>query len=283
MIETDDIFEVAKRQFFIDKFVPALEDWKRKNKGKGGTQEAFARMIDVHKNMIGQYKTGDAYPREDTLKAIIKVLGVDDDYFTLKTETEFYKYSPKYMTDIGENKILPYCEEIGLDPKFLSAISDIIGESLGDHFPFWTPIILNPHLFCDLENKYIRPDPVKYWSNSAEMEESVKMFQIEVTKKQGDSEIKKKITLTPPDLRFLKDVQEEVKDFVGYLFLKRKKELKEESEEASRRAYVPVSGGGWMLKMLKAEDRNSIDKYFKDYVDREAASGEERRTEDGDN
>lgn len=279
MTENTGIQEVKKREFFVKKFVPKLEEWKKDNKDKGGTQKAFAKMIGVSEDMIKAYKSGETYPRDKTLKEIRRVLGVPDDYFTPTTEKELYEYSQDFMTDIGENKILPYCEEIGLDPQFLVVVSKLIGESLGDQFPFWTPIILNPNYFSDLENRYIRPDPLRYWSDSAEMKPDIKMFQIEAKKNGSDK--KKLLTLTDPDLLFLRDVQNEVRDYVEFLFLKRKKELKKEGEEASRKAWIPVPNGGYALKTLTADERNSIDRYFKNYPDQKAKK-EERREEDGD-
>ena len=263
MIKTDDIFEIAKRQFFIDKFVPKLEEWKDANKGKGGTQKAFASLIGVTENMIGQYKTGDAYPNEKRLKRIISALGVPDDYFTPKTQSELFQYSPEYVSNIGSNKIAPYCEEIGLNTQFLQTVRSLIGDDLGDQFPFWTPIM--QRMTLDTHNSYSRPDPVEFWNNSAEMKPEVKMFQIEVPAK--DDSGNKRLTLTSPDLLFLRDVQEEVVNYVEFLFYKRKKELKEECEEASRKALIPLQNGGSGTKPLSADELNEIDKYYSDYVD----------------
>ena len=288
MTEKEDIFEKAKKQFFADKFNQAFDEWKKKNKGKlieGTTQKAFASMVKVSEDMIKAYKTGESYPREATLKRIISVLGVPDDYFTMKTDDERYKYSPEFMSDIGENKILPYCDEVGLDPRFLMIVRDLFGESLGDQFPFWTPLIRNPKLLCELNDIYIRPDPVDFWSGSAEMKPDVKMFQIEV-KKQDNTDEKKRITLSYSDLLFLRDVQNEVRDYIEFLFLKRKKELLKECEEASKRALTPLKNGGYSINQLKAEDLNEIDRYCDRYVDSkiqiEIRRDKKRRGEDGD-
>lgn len=283
MTEKNDIFEKAKKQFFSDKFNRAFDEWKKKNKGKlieGTTQKAFASMVKVSEDMIKAYKTGETYPREATLKRIISVLGVPDDYFTMKTDDERYKYSPEFMSDIGENKILPYCEEIGLDPRFLMTVRDLFGEDLGDQFPFWTQLIRNPNLLCDPSELYIRLDPVDFWSSSAEMKPDVKMFQIEVRKQDG-SDNKKLITLSYSDLLFLRDVQDEVRDYIEFLFLKRKKELRTECEEASKRAQIPLSNGGYELIQLRAEDLNEIDKYCDRYVDSKVKTVIKRRSRNG--
>ena len=281
MIENNDIFEKAKRQFFVDKFVPALDEWKEKNKDKGGTQEAFAKLIGVSENMIKKYKSG-VIPREETLNRIITAFGVPDDYFVPTTKTERYKYSPEYMTDLGETEILPYCEEIGLDPKFLRVISDLIGESLGEQFPFWTPITINPinTWFFNPDNMYRRPDPVEFWSSSAEMQPDIKMFQIEAKKRDG-SEEKKRITLSYSDLLFLRDVQDEVRDYIEFLFLKRKKEMKKECEEACQRAQTKLPDGGTSVGQLKAEELNKIDKYCSRYVDNKVKNEKIRRKKNG--
>lgn len=282
MIETKDALEKAKREFFISKFVPKLEDWKRKNKDKGGTDKAFALLIGVDKNMIPQYKKGDAYPRPETLKKIIQVLGVPEDYFTPTTKDELFQFSPDYMNDIGENKILPYCEEVGLDPQFLVVMSHLFGESLGDQFPFWTPMMVNvPNWFKDRKSVYKRPDPLDFWNSSAEMTSDVKVFQIEVKEKDGSGN-KKRLTLTYPDLLFLRDVQDEVRDYVEFLFIKRKKALQSECEEASRRAQSPTEDGGVSLRSLKGEELNEIDRYYSDYVDNKVSFELKRRRKDGD-
>ena len=279
MTENNGIQEIKKREFFVKKFVPKLEEWKKNNKDKGGTQKAFAKMVGVSEDMIKAYKSG-VYPREKTLENIKRVLGVPDDYFTPTTEKELYEFSQGYMTDVGENKLLPYCEEIGLDPQFLVIISSLIGEDLGDQFPFWTPIDRTREVFPEECQFFKHIDPMIFWSNSAQMAPEVEMFQIEVKNKNDDTKENKLLTLSFPDLRFLRDVQDEVRDYVEFLFLKRKKELKREGEEASRRALVPLSGGGKGFKGVSPEDLNEIDKYFSNYVEK-IPNSNERREKDG--
>jgi len=283
MTDNNGVQEIKKREFFVKKFVPKLDEWKKNNKEKGGTQKAFAKLIGVSEDMIKAYRTGEAYPREKTLKEIRRVLGVSEDYFTPTTEKELYEYSQGYMTDIGENRILPYCEDIGLDPQFLVVISHLIGESLGDQFPFWTPISMSAKTLFRLEDRkmYDRPDPFVFWSDSAEMDPDLKMFQIEITG-SDDKKEKKRLTLSDPDLRFLRNVQDEVRDFVEYLFHKRKKELRREVEEASRRSVSQIEGGGESHRKLTGEELNEIDKYYSGYDRKSDQKHIEGRNEDGD-
>lgn len=279
-------------------FTPKLIDlynkrWKSEKKSQKAFAEAMNALYEKYDirdrsgeeqrtcthQQVSQWLNG-TFPDDENLRCICEILGVDPEHFTSPTEDELYKFSSDYMTDIGENKILPYCEEVGLDPHFVVVISDLFGEDLGEQFPFWTQLIRNPKLLCDPSELYIRPDPVDFWSSSAEMKPDVKMFQIEVKNQNGSDETKR-ITLSYSDLLFLRDVQDEVKEYIEFLFLKRKKELQKECEEASKKAQIPQPNGGYALVQLKAEDLNKIDKYCDRYVDNRVKIEIRRRKKDG--
>lgn len=277
-------------------FTPKLIDlYNKRWKAKKKSQKAFAKAMNAlyekydirdrsgkeqricTHQQVSQWLNG-TFPDDENLRCICEVLGEKPEYFTSATETELYKFSQTFMTDVGEDKILPFCEKIGLDPQFLLTLSNMFGESLGDQFPFWTPIRNNPN-WLDFDNPYMRPDPLNFWSSSAKMDTDVKMFQINAKNEEGTEKL---LTLSGVDILFLRDVQNEVVNYVEYLFHKRKKELRDECDEASHRAMKPNPNGGTSIIRLSFDEIKTIDKYFNEYADIMSKEGEERREEDGD-
>ena len=264
-----DVFERQKRKFFAEKFKVALTRWKEDNKDKGATDEAFARMIDVHKNMIPKYKKSDddkngAYPEKKTLKAMCRVLGVPDNYFTPTTEDELYKWDGDYMTSLLETNGVKYCKEIGLDLVFLNGMKRMFGEEFGDVFPRWTKIEhkskYNP--FKD-HNPYQRAD-VSFISPSAQVEGELDVFQFKVDV-DGES---RNIVFGQGDLRFIKEVQDKTKEYIEFLFAQRQKDMEKEVSELNRRYWKPNGKGALVGTDCKADDFNEVDKYRNiDYAD----------------
>lgn len=258
-----DIFEKQKRKFFAEKFKDALDKWKIRNKDKGGTDEAFARMIGKSKNMIPRYKKSDdekigAYPEDKTLKKMCSVLGVPENYFTPTTEDELYKWDSDYMTSVLETHAVKYCKEIDLDLIFLSGMKRIFGEEFGDVFPKWTPISrkANRNLFED-NDPYCRAD-VSVLSQSAQVGHELDVFQFRV---DADGETRN-IIFGEGDLRFIKEVQDKTKEYIEFLFSQRCKEMAREVDEANKRYWKPnPNGEGFESDYLKYDELNEIDKF----------------------
>lgn len=281
-------FSVYTKETFTPKLVELYnQKWKSEKKSQkdfAKEMNALYEKYDIRDRSGEEYRTcthqqvsqwlNGTFPDDENLRCICEVLGVDPEHFTSPTEKELYKFSQHFMTKIGETRLLPYCEEVGLDPQFLVTVGNLLGEGFGDQFPFWAPIGMNAKTLFRSEDRrlYDRPDPLKFWSDSAEMKPDVKMFQIEV--KEEGSDKKKLLTLTDPDLRFLKDVQDEVINYVGYLFHKRKDELRSEAEEASRRS-VSHEDGKEVHRKLKADELNEIDRYYKGYIDKDQSKSEQ--------
>lgn len=239
----------ARKKFFAKRFTVALEEWKRKNKEKGGKsdlQKSFALMIGVTDNMIPQYKSGKSYPRRGTIENIIKVLGVPDDYFTPTTHDELYEGSSEFITELGRRHV-EFSEEIGLDLNMVKALHSLLDwDTL---FPQYSPII---EYRTDLLPEYKRQSD---FAESAPIDPSLDFLQIE---RDGQT-----LTLHRCDLAYLKEVQDKVVELVEFLFYKRHGEMEKEVEEVNRRTHLKTTDGGEAFRPIHKDEMFEIDRFAK--------------------
>ena len=260
-------------EFFVERFKGFYADWKKKD--KQNTQGKFARQIceirnrktgekcPVTNSYVSEWLRGKWFP-EQYIPEIAEVLGVKEEDFYFQTHDEFYKFSSEYMTKLGRGEISQFCNEIGLDLRFLYIIRELIGSDFDSIFPTWTPLQKNPNFMSD--RTYTRR-PVSVWSESAEMDEDVRVLQYEVEVQENGETKRKLIPFTRPDLRFLKDIQTDVLDYIEFLMMKRSKDLIRESEEASRLSQRKTKNGEIALIPLTANELNQVDKYCNEYTD----------------
>ena len=260
--------------FFVKQFDKFFKEWKDQDRKKN-TQGEFARQIceirkqktgeqcPVTNSYVSEWARGKWFP-DQYLPEIAEVLGVKEEEFFFQTHDDFYKYSSEYMTKVGRDEISQFCDDIGLDLRFLYIIRELIGSDFDDMFPTWTPLHQNPDLFS--EDKYIRRDRT-IWSESAEMDPDVRVLQY-IMRYEEDGETKEKlIPFTHQDLRFIKDVQNKVVDYIEFLMMKQGKDLKREAKKATNRSQTKLKNGGIAFRPLNAEELNEIDTYCNEYVD----------------
>jgi len=261
-------------EFFVKRFNEFFSEWKKKD--KKNTQGEFARQIckirnqktgeqcPVTNSYVSEWSRGKWFP-DQYIPEIAEVLGVNEEDFYFQTDDEFYKLSSEYMTKLGRGEISQFCDEIGLDLRFLYIIRELIGSEFDSAFPTWTPLQRDPdplrrdpdHLRDQI---YIR-SPLTFWSGSAEMDEDVRVLQHEVEVEEDGDQKRRLIPFSREDLRFLKDVQTDVMDYIEFLMMKRKKDQIREAEEASRRSRIPLKDGGIEVRDLSADALNQIDPY----------------------
>lgn len=258
------IWTKQRDEFFKNKFNEFFEEWKKQ--GKGNTQGEFARQIceirnkktgekcPVTNSYVSEWARGKWFP-DQYISEIAEVLGVKEEDFFFQTRDEFYKLSSEYMTKIGRGEMSQFCDEIGMDLQFLYIIRKLIGSDFENMFPTWTPLQKNPNLMLD--QTYIRPT-ANVWSASAKMDDDVRVLQHEIETEEGEQKL---IPFTRPDLRFLKEIQTNVLDYIEYLMLKRSKDLIREAEEASKRSRNKLPNGDIEIRPLTPEELNQIDKY----------------------
>lgn len=266
-------------------FPEQLKNWceNEKKEGRKGTQYEFAKKCEVDGSRVTDWKTGRQGIPYSYLDKICEVLGVSEDVYYPTTHDDLYKYSSEYMTSVGENRYIPLCEEIGLDIDFLYIIKKILGSEFEEKFPIWTPLVRGlpvkeinslEHIQKMFTNFDYRHADLSILSESARMGKGedafpLNTFQTEVEVEIDGEKERRLITMSRADLKFLLDVQEEVKDYIKFLFWKRRKEMKREEEEATRRTRIVSPNGTEQFRALSAEELNEIDKYFKGYVDSE--------------
>lgn len=253
-----DIWEQNKRAFFSDRLQSALKEWK--DKGNGRTQSVFARMVEISDNMVTRYKKGEQYPSDKTLEKICKVLDKPKDYFVPTTKEELYKNSPLYMTKLGKSHA-DFAETIGLDLDFLKGLHDVVDfDSL---FPMYSRIIRDDSDY--FSPKYVRQSN---FADSAPIDDELDFLQV-----HRDDQT---LTLHRCDLAYLREVQDQVVEFVEYLFYKRREEMKREVEEVNRRTHSKTKDGGDGFRPLHREELLEIDRFAKyAYTDKPKEGGQD--------
>ena len=256
--------DAKKEKFFFDRLKDLFEEWQRKEKSEGrrGSQQAFADQINEGKSdgrcdyrYVSKWLNGKAYP-ETYINDIARVLDVDVEELFPQTHDELYKDSSEYMNALKEEEITPYCDKIGLDEEFVKAIREQV--DFDKSFPLFKPIHQNPNYIFD--GKYYALVPDNCLSDSAPMDDDV--FQIKrcVDEEEGSERL---ITLSRPDLLFLRDVQKEVSRYIEFLFMKRQEEMKDEVEMFNKTSEKRLTNGGITHVRLTEKQVREIAPYYK--------------------
>lgn len=262
-------------EYFQTKFKLYFAKWKEQNPKKN-TQSEFARQIceirekkydekcPVTNSYVSEWNRGIWFP-ELYLPEIAEVLGVKEEDFMFQSVDDLYKKSSEYMTKLGHTETVPYCEKIGLDLHFLLAVRRLMGETFDKTFPIWSPIRKTLDLITLSGFKRTTQD----LSTSADMDDGLNIFQCRIHDTDDLEPEGRLVTMGRADMDFLRDIQDEVKDYIQYLFFKRSKEQDQEVEQAKNRLIVPLSNGGYSIttnSVKIAKELNQIDKYFHGYM-----------------
>ena len=246
-MKTSDIGKTVWKERFTNAY-------KKKWKSLGKSQKEFAEEINkvrtreengtigtVSGQQVSKWLHGSV-PEFYNLDAICEVLGLEIEYFS-PTREENYRDSTQYITELGKAHT-EFSKEIGLDLDFLKGLHNVVDfDSL---FPMYSPIIAD---HSDILTKYKRQ---LNFANSAPIDDDLDFLQIH---RYG-----KTLTLHRCDLAYLREVQDQVVEFVGYLFYKRREEMKGEVKEANSRSHFETMNGGKAFRPLHREEFLEIDR-----------------------
>lgn len=201
-----------KPVLFSTMFPEDLKMWciNQKAQRKPGTQYDFAKQVGVPPYYVTDWKTGRSGIPYKHLSKICEVLGVSEDRYYLKTHTEHYENSKRYITEVGK-KNADLAKEKGLDLDLVRALSQVV--DFDESFPVYAPFNrIKGSTVCRSVN-----------NDSAPIDSSLDYLQVEQDGKRK--------TFHVADLAFLKEVQDQVVDYVNYLFYRRKQEMKREEAQ----------------------------------------------------
>lgn len=255
--------------FFKSKLLPKLDDWKKKRKaeGKGYSDEAFADTVGVSRGSVARWKMGKI-PDEVNMKALCKELGVPDDYFQITSVEDMFQYSQEYITSEVGKKRVEKAKEVGLNLDLVKVLSEIM--DFDKLFPAYAPI--NDFRMKGIfEREFSRSEHM----NSAPIDESLKFLQV-----NQDGRIK---TLNDIDIIYLKEVQDQIVDFVEYLFYKRSREMEREVEKFNSDSKIVKNENGKKQTLIKSISKDYILEHdrFAKYLTFE--KDEERKDDENNN
>lgn len=211
------------------KFNELIQPWKEQQKSKGNdySDKALANELQVSRQSIVNWKKGkeaDKYNKE----RLCKFFGVDNDYFDLIDSTDRWQFDEPFVTAKANDRS-NYAREIGFDTRLLSVLRKLI--NFEEEFPIYSNIV-------QTNNKEFIRNP-NFLDSQTIQEEELKGLQI-----QHDGET---ITLHNADLMFLKEVQDQVTQYVKFLFYERSKEMLAEIQRINKdylRDYVIITIDG---------------------------------------
>lgn len=253
--------------YFASRFNEFFKAWKEKDKKKN-TQGEFARQIceirkkkykekcPVTNSYVSEWSRGVWFP-ELYLPEIAEVLGVNESDFYFQRD-DIYSLSSEYMTKLGKGEMSRYCEEVGLDLRFLHIVRDLMGPDFDRSFPTWTPLEMSHNIFDD---KTYRRRPPEMWSESAEMDGTVRVLQYTLTYKEDGETKEKLLPFTRGDITFLKELQDDTIEYVEFLLRKHAKRLKRDEDRANEMSRIEDKKGMVAVRQLSIEDLNQIDHY----------------------
>lgn len=212
----------SKRAIFGVRFSEQLKKWQSVEKSR--TQEDFGKLFDppVSRVSVNRWCRGETIPKPKCLKQICEIFAVEENYFdtTTATHDELYKYSSAFQTALGK-KHVEFAKLIGLDLNLIRALSDCVG--FDNLFPLYSPIDKKSIEPQTLNMIYERRDLFADSAPVEEVDEGLRFLQVE---KSG-----KRKTFHRCDLVFLKEVQDQIVNYVEFLFYQREKEMKEEVKQ----------------------------------------------------
>lgn len=256
-----------RNDFFYARFKELFEEWKSKDR-KTNSQYKFAKLVcdEWNKNHTEKCKVTNRnisewlhekwFP-EKYIPEIAKVLGVDEKDFFFPSD-DLYSLSSEYMTKLGKGEMSRYCEEVGLDLRFLHIVRDLMGPDFDRSFPTWTPLEMSHNIFDD---KTYRRRPPEMWSESAEMDGTVRVLQYTLTYKEDGETKEKLLPFTREDITFLKELQDDTIEYVEFLLRKHAKRLKRDEDRANEMSRIEDKKGMVAVRQLSIEDLNQIDHY----------------------
>ncbi len=241
-------------EFFSKRFKEAYKSWRKRT---GGTQEKLAELIEVSdRRSISDWMNAKSYPTPANMKKLCEVLEVTEDSLTRSYEND-YHYSENFTEEL-HRKQKAFCKGIDLDLSFLKYIHEAVPD---EDFPIYSPLMPKTGKLLPDEDGfsigYTRQDDFLTAYRCEEENE----FQRQI----GDG---KTVNLHYADLAFIKDVQEEVTNYVLYLMYKRKKEMEQELSDLTEASTDRTKGLRVQFSAQKIAEYDHYSKYiYKETID----------------
>lgn len=192
-----------------------------KKEGRWDTM-TFGSFLDppVTRQTVSKWLNGRSVPSDFYQKQLCKLFKVREDYFNTENSTheERYQYDSAFITELGKDHVR-FANRIDLDLDLVRALSNVI--DFNEDLPLYTPI--DHAVWDDKEGRMI-------YDRVFDLAESAKVIDKDLQFLQLDRD-GKRIFLSRFDLAFLKEVQEEVINYIQFLFFKRKKEMAAETDQ----------------------------------------------------
>ncbi len=220
------------------------ENLKRERESKGFTQESFAEAIasisdePCSARSVSDWERGISEPKK-YWSEITTLLNVTEEELRTSSHDKLYRYDQNFTSELHK-KMSSYASGIGLNNSFLKYVKQCAPDEM---FPLYSPFVTEKGKYCRQQN-----------ADAFKVEKSNE-FQREI--KKG-----KTVNLSYADLMFLKEVQDEVINYISYLFFKRKAEMSEELR-ALLESTTEYINGVPVYDTLPEEELLKFDKYLK--------------------
>lgn len=242
---TNELKQRTTNEYFGKVFSELYQEWKSKT--PDSNQQKFAELCHLgSKNSVSNYARGKSIPTDASVDEIIRVfneagMDVTREDFVPHTDDDTYRYDPSRVKDM-QNRNRDIAKNIGLSEDFLNFVFDHTDfDDPDEGYPVWSPIASIPtnvmkRFHTDVkELKYL--DGVfgicEFTRVPLKTTEAVTDDQ-KYTVKMSDGS---SFVITEIDLHILKDLQDSIVDVIKYFYFKRKKAMKEQVIEVTKRHY----------------------------------------------
>lgn len=252
--------EEGSREKIAEKIRDALDIAVREKKK---TQGQIAKIIEVNKNTLTNWRQGRVKPRDDEFRRFLAFLGRLDppigiEFFNSIFEDDPYGEDSHYVASMGES-LKQYARVLGLDLNFLRFIISSAG--FEDIYEQWGPIVM--------EGNKAPSDPEKL-----KVHRRLTPRESNVAKYAEDFRIGSRI-LNVNDLNVVKELQDFILRVLSLSLLDRRLQMEKEinaADEMRKEKYLRAKQGKAAL-LIKDEDMiltvgelGSIDKYYKEFT-----------------
>lgn len=230
-------------EYFGKVFSRLFNEWKTRT--TNGTQQKFAELCFLsNKNSISNYANGKSIPSGATVDEIIRVfneagMNVTIEDFIPHTDEDRYHHDPIRAKGIQDHS-RKFAQQIGLSEGFIEFITNCTDFCDPDNgYPIWTPLAfqlsgLDAFSTTEKELEYLQDSRLvfEYHRRPPATTHAVsddRSYTIQM--KDGSS-----FLLSEIDLRILKNIQDRVAEFVEFVYLLRRKEMKDQEVKAIKQA-----------------------------------------------
>ena len=200
----------TKYLLFASTLEKKYKAWKKANHG---SMEIFADLVGLSdRASISKYINAEQYPSKETMERICEALNTTEEELNSGSIADRYRLDENFTSELHKGYKL-FCESIGLDENFLSFIRHEISDA---EFPLFKRIVYQPK-----DMQFVYTNELEAFSSGDH-----NIYQLDL----GNG---KTVNLSYPDFVYLKDIQNEIADYIRYLFYKRHKEMEDELQHVN--------------------------------------------------